>query len=1236
MTEFSLRRACFAIRWVAGLALAVVMGMFLAGALVVQADVRTHLPIFTNVGFNTAISLMLAGMALLLPRQRWWLGGLVAVISALVLTQYFVAWLPSDGIWRIVLNVDGRVSSWSGHMAPLSAFSLLSAGLALAWLERPRNLPGQILLQAVPLLILTAVVGGILNRHLDGLLFAATLDRFAIMSLPTMAALSVFVAGYVAAMLETSWLRDWYSRREDRQAMIIGLAGFAVVLLLGGAASVAVLGGQIQTAVKDELSKTAQTQAAIFPLVVSSALKSLNGRFDGSAASTDLPSLLNDLAGTEGAAWLERGDGPVRLHAGRSPATSQFRLRLKSANPAWLIRDRKWLLEMHLSGAQGQETIVVQQPLPVLDTLFARTSADVAGGVESRLCERAGQENMVCFPSPLMSHSLRVPMLRNNQYAPMWHALNGQRGVVVASDYRGVLVVAAYAPIPELGLGLVRKIDAEMMYQPIRAAVWQALMIMAIIGLLAALLIYWRVRRVVRRAIETSRQLSGLLDVLPVGVWVTDASGRFILCNPAGRRIWAREDWTGAVKCCECKGSWHATGERLEPDDWAIARAIEWGEISLDEVIDIECFDGSHKIISNSALPLHDEEGAIIGGVVVCKDITEPRQTMDALQQSRKSLAEAQRIGRMGSWELNLETGLLVWSDEIFRIFEIDSQCFGASYEAFLALIHPEDRDRVNDAYAESLKKRIPYEIEHRLRFLDGRIKHVRERCETVYGEDGKPLKSIGTVQDVTEYTLAMEDILRLEREFSSLADHLPDIVSRFDRDLRRIYVNPEIEHATGMSREFLLGKTHAELGLPDKVTETWTNALRRVFFTGESEMFEFEIRTKSDVIKYYHTRVVPECDASGMVESVLAIAHDISILKGAETVLRESEERLHGITTNVPGMVFQCFRHAGDGALQFTYISNGARWLLGLDAAALQQDVKAFTGCIIAEDAPSFRTSMLQSQASLCLWNWEGRLVTAEGELRWINLRATPRRLGEDRCMWDGVAINITESKTGEEKLIQSKHMLRELSAHLESVREEERKRIAREIHDELGQTLTALRMDVSLARLGFGESSPPLMARLQSMTQLVDHTIKTARHVTSSLRPGALDLGIVAALEWLVEEFIEHTGIPCELVLGDGDITLNEFTATAVFRITQESLTNIARHAGASQVEIIVTRSDDRLCFEVRDNGTGFDPDAVTSRKSFGLVGMRERVAMMDGDFELDSKPGQGTRIRVCVLVA
>lgn len=360
-------------------------------------------------------------------------------------------------------------------------------------------------------------------------------------------------------------------------------------------------------------------------------------------------------------------------------------------------------------------------------------------------------------------------------------------------------------------------------------------------------------------------------------------------------------------------------------------------------------------------------------------------------------------------------------------------------------------------------------------------------------------------------------------------------------------------------------------------------------------------------------------------------------ILQISAAVLRNNEERFHIMTSNVPGIVFQCHRRASENRLRFTYVSNGAEALLGINAMTIQLDENEFIDRIVGEHSRDFHNSMARSQANLSLWNWEGAILTAEGQMKWINLRATPRRHGhrENVCTWSGVAIDITESKANEEKLLRSQNMLRELSAHLENVREEERKRIAREIHDELGQILTALRMDVSLARLSYGKSNPPLMERLQSMTQLVDLTIDSARHITSSLRPGTLDLGIVAALEWLAEEFNGYTDIPCELVMGDGEITLSEFAATAVFRIIQESLTNITRHAAATLVEIIATRTNDQLCFEVRDNGKGFDLHSVVNCKSFGLIGIRERVAILEGNLALDSELGRGTRIRVCVPV-
>jgi len=274
-----------------------------------------------------------------------------------------------------------------------------------------------------------------------------------------------------------------------------------------------------------------------------------------------------------------------------------------------------------------------------------------------------------------------------------------------------------------------------------------------------------------------------------------------------------------------------------------------------------------------------------------------------------------------------------------------------------------------------------------------------------------------------------------------------------------------------------------------------------------------------------------------------------------------------------------------------------------------------------------------MQSETQFSLWNWEGRIETIDGDSKWINIRATPRRQNDDSCIWDGVAINVSEDKLYEEEILHTQQALRELSAHLEDVREQERKHMAREIHDELGQSLTALRMDISLARLGFGESNPKLMERLQSMTRLVDHTIGITRDVTSSLRPAALDLGIGAALEWLVAEFNDHYDIACDLSLMDGEIELDDAAVTAVFRVVQESLTNIARHAGASRVEIAMSRNEDMYCIEVRDDGRGFDPRTRRTRSSHGLIGMRERMAMLQGEVIIESETGHGTCVRVFV---
>ncbi len=228
---------------------------------------------------------------------------------------------------------------------------------------------------------------------------------------------------------------------------------------------------------------------------------------------------------------------------------------------------------------------------------------------------------------------------------------------------------------------------------------------------------------------------------------------------------------------------------------------------------------------------------------------------------------------------------------------------------------------------------------------------------------------------------------------------------------------------------------------------------------------------------------------------------------------------------------------------------------------------------------------------------------------------------------------VDITPLKVKEAELTQSRQQLRELSAHLDRVREEERRHLAREIHDELGQKLTALRFEVALLGTGTEPLPPGLSGAVASLLEQIDDTIKAARAIASDLRPAVLDLGLVAAIEWQVQEFRRRTGIACTLKLGDEHITLDNERATAVFRIVQESLTNIFRHAGASKVQLTMGLNRDMLQVQVTDNGGGMSKEALKKARSFGIAGMRERALLLGGEMEISSRPGRGTKLNVTI---
>ncbi len=247
--------------------------------------------------------------------------------------------------------------------------------------------------------------------------------------------------------------------------------------------------------------------------------------------------------------------------------------------------------------------------------------------------------------------------------------------------------------------------------------------------------------------------------------------------------------------------------------------------------------------------------------------------------------------------------------------------------------------------------------------------------------------------------------------------------------------------------------------------------------------------------------------------------------------------------------------------------------------------------------------------------------------------VEASISKSGQDgERIYTAILRDISQRVSNEQALRRSREELREMASISQTVREQEKSRVARELHDELGGALTALKMDVAWMRERLPGGADPLDEKLASMQKMLDQTVAATRRISADLRPMMLDdLGLVPAVEWLVQDFQRRSGIGCELAITSPERAVPGAQATAVFRILQESLTNVARHAGATQVEITLELDEQEIVLTVQDNGRGYSTEEPRESGSFGLIGMRERVYLLNGEVSVTSAPGEGALVEV-----
>ncbi len=350
---------------------------------------------------------------------------------------------------------------------------------------------------------------------------------------------------------------------------------------------------------------------------------------------------------------------------------------------------------------------------------------------------------------------------------------------------------------------------------------------------------------------------------------------------------------------------------------------------------------------------------------------------------------------------------------------------------------------------------------------------------------------------------------------------------------------------------------------------------------------------------------------------------------------LQKSEARFRAITSNLPGVVFQCLLSVNN-EISFPYVSDGSVALLGLSPQTLMENPALFPGLILPKDKWTYDELMTASAKYLSTWNWEG-CIQAEGDsdIKWISLRASPRRMVSGATLWDGIMINISRNKLAEREIARSREQLAELSSYLQKAKEHERAYIAREIHDDIGGTLTAIKCELQPCL----DETPRLpvfyQKKAKSIESLVDQVIDSTRRISLDLRPGILDCGIAAAIRWQVKEFIKRNNIVCQISCHNDEIPLDSDLSVSIFRIFQETLTNISKHAGATNIRVKLAEKDGTVLLEVTDNGHGITRCDMEKQDSFGIRGMRERCQQLKGSFHVSGIPGKGTKVTICIPI-
>lgn len=716
---------------------------------------------------------------------------------------------------------------------------------------------------------------------------------------------------------------------------------------------------------------------------------------------------------------------------------------------------------------------------------------------------------------------------------------------------------------------------------------------------------------------KTQEDYSTLINTIEGIVWEADpVTFRFTFVSKQAEKIlgYPVEQWLDEPDF------WT---KHIHPEDrsWAVKHCVE-------STAKLEGHEFEYRMRSNDGrivwlkdiVTVTEEDGkpGKLRGIMI--DITEKKI---AEEEILKSNARFQIMSKATSdivWDFDLTANTFWWNDNYYQNLGYQKVNELVTVDDWFSHIHPDDLQKVKANFFNALKGTdSSWRDEYRYCKADGTYLNILDRGYILRDADKKASRMIGSMVDMTAMYATRQKIMESESWLKTILDTDPECIKLMDAECRLVDINKAgLAMIEAESLEQVYGKSLLQVVAPEQ-QETAARLVKDVF-EGKKGNLEFEMIALKGTRRWCEVYLVPFTNANGEIINALGVTRDITDKKMAMLELTRNEEKYRTLVEQAVDAIALY-----DATGKILDVNTGSVNLLGYSKAEL---IAMNLKDILTEEEMKnnpVRYDILQQGTSTVK---QRKMKRKNGSI--VETEVRSQQLPDGRFL--SVIRDLTERIETEQQLEQSYKALRELTDHLHNIREEERSNIAREIHDELGQQLTVLKMDISWLSKKIENPPEKVKERLDELISMVDNTVKSVRRISSELRPSMLDdLGLPAAIEWHAQEFGKRSGINVETDISTGDVKFPGKISITVFRVFQECLTNVARHADATKINVNLAANKGFLSLSIKDNGKGFITSGIEKKKTLGILGMKERIQIIKGEYVISSVPGSGTTVQV-----